>query len=472
MMGHKLRRFRQQLGLSQTEMAEQIGISPSYFNLIEHNQRPLTVQLLFRMGQSFDIDLKEFAEDDDARLAATLGEVFGDPLFDGQSIGAQELREMAAASPQACEAVLSLYRAYRGLWEDTQALADRMSGGSRPTGQDGQAAPADEVRDVQQSHSNYFPSLEAAAEELWDTAKLAPDQLDRGISQHLQAQHDIRVKILPVDVMGSTLRRFDHHGRRILLSEILPPSGRAFQLISQVALLSWRETLDRIIDESDLSTDLASRLMRVALANYFAAAVMMPYELFLAAARDLRYDIDVLGCRFGASFEQVCHRLTTLQRPGARGVSFFFMRADNAGNVSKRLSAGGLRFARFGGTCPRWIVHDAFRTPGRIHRQLAEMPDGTRFFALAKTVEPIEAWPESAQPRLAVALGCDVRDAEHLVYADGLVLQDSARATPVGVNCRVCEHLDCVQRAYPPLNHRWRVDENVRRNAPFTIVTT
>ncbi|HET6518609.1 MAG TPA: short-chain fatty acyl-CoA regulator family protein [Geminicoccaceae bacterium] len=475
MLGHKVRRLRQAQGLTQAEMAEQIGISPSYLNLIERNQRPVTVPMLFRLGQAFEVDLRDFAEDEEARLAAGLSEVFGDALFEGQDLKQQDIRELASASPAAAQAVLTLYKAYRDLWEDAQALAHRVGGGDdRPQQQagDGHAFAIEEVRDFQEAHSNHFPEVEEAALELRAAAlptAAAGDDPYPALAAYLGEAHGLGVRVMPVSVMQDTERRYDMHRRRVLLSEALPRSTRTFQLAAQVALLTRRELLDRIVAGANLQGDTARRLLRVGLAGYFAAAVMMPYGPFLEAARELRHDLALLQRRFGASFEQVCHRLTTLQRQGERGVPFFFIRIDKAGNVSKRYSGGGFPFARFGGPCPRWVIHDAFASPGLIRTQIAEMPDGTAFFTIARTLDPSAGWHRPQSPHFAIGLGCALKDAKHLVYADGLDPKSPQAREPIGVSGRVCERLDCAQRAHPPLNHRLRVDEHVRRATPFTF---
>jgi len=469
MLGHKVRRFRQELGMSQTEMAEALEISPSYLNLIEHNQRPVTVPLLFRLGQAFEVDLREFAEDEGARLAAGLKEVFSDPVFEGQRVREAEIRELAEVSPTAAQAVTHLYKAFADLRTDSQALAQRLTDPDKVGRTDGQAFPVEEVRDFFEEQSNHFPELEQAAETLWADAGLDADDLYGALVRHLDQTYSVGARVMPVDVMQDVLRRYDLHRRRVLLSEALPGSGRVFQLAVQIALFGQKELLERIVDRAGFSSQEAERLCLAGLAGYFAGAVMMPYERFHGAARELRYDIEILQHRFGASFEQVCHRLTTLQRSGARGVPFFFVRVDNAGNVSKRLSAGGMQLARFGGTCPRWVVHDAFTRPGVILTQLSTMPDGAGFLTIARTVDPVAGGFGRPGPQLAVAVGCDIAHARHVVYADGLDLKRQDAAVPVGVSCRVCERLDCAQRAHPPLNHRLKFDESVRRLAPFAI---
>ena len=467
MLGPKVRRLRRDRGLTQAQMAEQLGISPSYLNLIEHNQRPVTVPLLLKLGQHFGIDLQSFAEDDESRLVAGLREVFADPLFDGSDIKNQDFRELAAVAPTLGQAVVALYRGYRNAREDLQTLAERMADRDKLHLEQNASFPQEEVRDLFQSHSNHFPALEAAAEALWEEGKLERGDLYRGLTDWLRHNSNVRVRLLPSDVMGYAVRRFDRHSRRILLSEMLAPSGRNFQLACQIALIRHRDLLNGILDEANMSGDEARRLARIGLANYFAAAVLMPYSLFYEAARQVRYDIEILRRRFDASFEQVCQRLTTLQRPGAKGIPFFMLRVDSAGNVSKRFSGAGFHFARFGGGCPRWVVYEAFRTPGKIHSQVAQMPDGTAYISIARTVAKAGGGHRSPPQQFAIGLGCDVQHAAQITYADGFDLENTGAATPIGVNCRLCPRLDCSQRAFPPLNHRLIVDENLRGLSPY-----
>ncbi len=467
MLGPKVRRLRREQGLTQAQMAEQLGISASYLNLIEHNQRPVTVPLLLKLGNAFGVDIQSFAEDEESRLVAGLREVFADPLFNASDIKNQDFRELAAVAPTLGQAVVTLYQAYRDSRADLEALSERVADREKLHLVQNATFPLEEVRDLFHTHHNHFPELEAAAEALWKDGALDRNDIYRGLADLLQTQHAVRVRLMPADVMGYAVRRFDRHGRRILLSEMLAPSGRAFQLACQLALLRHRDLLNRIVDAAALSGDEARRLARIGLCNYFAGAVLMPYDRFLESARQVRYDIDILRRRFDASFEQVCHRLTTLQRPGARGVPFFLIRVDAAGNVSKRFSGAGFHFARFGGACPRWIVYEAFRTPGKIHTQLARMPDGTTYFSLARTVVKASGGYSSPPQQFAMALGCEVAHAAQITYADGVDLDNTEAATPIGVNCRLCPRLDCSQRAFPPLNNRLIVDENLRGLTPY-----
>lgn len=465
MLGAKVRRLRRDQGLTQAQMADALGISPSYLNLIEHNQRPVTVPVLLRLGQNFGVDLQSFAEDEESRLAAGLREVFSDPLFEGGDIRRQDLQELAAAAPALGQAVVSLYSAYREAREDLENLSEQLADRDRLHLVQNAAFPLEEVRDMFHARNNHFPDLEEAAEKLWSEARLEQGDLYRGLVDWLLHEHGVRVKLVPAEVMVNAVRRFDRHGKRILLSEMLAPSARVFQLAGQLALLRYRDLMGHIVDAANLSCDETRRLARIGLANYFAGAVLMPYGRFVEAAQKVRYDIEILRRRFDASFEQVCHRLTTMQRPGAKGVPFFLIRVDSAGNVSKRFSGAGFHFARFGGGCPRWIVYEAFRTPGKVHTQLAQMPDGATYFTLARTVVKASGGHLSPPQLFAIALGCEVTHAQQIVYADGADLK--AAATPIGVNCRLCPRLDCPQRAFPPLHHRLIVDENLRGLSPF-----
>jgi XRE family transcriptional regulator, fatty acid utilization regulator len=273
-------------------------------------------------------------------------------------------------------------------------------------------------------------------------------------------------------VMGRAVRRFDPATRRLALSEVLRRGSRNFQLAYQAGLLSQAEALGRAAGDPLLTSPEARALCKVALANYFAAAVLMPYRPFLEAAREVRYDAELLGHRFRASFEQACHRLTTLRRPGAEGVPFHMVRIDIAGNISKHFSPSALRFPRFGGMCSRWALFGCFMTPGMIRTQLSELPDGRRIFWVARTVRRDSGGFHAPRTFHALALGCERADARQLVYADGVDLDSGEAVVPVGITCRLCERMDCEQRAFPPLQHRLQVEENVRGVSFYAPITT
>jgi predicted transcriptional regulator/transcriptional regulator with XRE-family HTH domain len=461
--GAKVRTLRRRQRMTQAELARRLEISPSYLNLIEHNHRTFTADLLVKLARILPVDLKTLSSDHDDLNAAELLEVLGDPLFENVDLIASDMRELAVTHPAAVQAVLRLYGAYREARESAHNLAAKLSDDDE-TGEFAHVRfPTVEVSDLIQRHLNYFPDLERGAEELASEANLDnADTTFANLAEYLQRTHGVTVRIEKVGVMQSALRRFDPATGVLSLSEVLRRGSRNFQLAHQIGLLTQRPVLDRIAADSILSTDEARALCRVALANYFASAVLMPYDAFLRAAKAERYDIDLLGHRFRTSVEQICHRLTTLRRPRAEGVPFHMLRVDIAGNISKRFSASGLRFARFSGACPRWNVFEAFLTPGMIRRQLSEMPDGRVFFEIARTVRKQGGGFRAPRSQYAIALGCEVEYAKDLVYADGLDLASRDAIVPVGPTCRLCDRLDCEQRALPPLLHPLQVNEQLR----------
>jgi len=467
-VGARLRRLRKSLGLTQARMASELGISTSYLNLVERDQRSLSAQLLLKLAEVYDFDIRSLGGDDEAKALADLREILADPLFRDLDIGRADIEEMAGVGPRGVEAVNTLYRAYRDAMLKATGLSERLADRERVALLEESAAPVEDVREMIHAARNHFPALDEAAETLADELALEPGTAFSVLAARLEDIHGIATRVVPSDVMAERLRFFDRHRRRLMLSELLPPSGRLFQLAWQIGMLEHRALIDAALAETGLKQEESRRLARVALANYFAGALIMPYERFLKAAESLRYDIEALCHRFGAGFEQVCHRLTTLQRPGARGVPFFFIRIDNAGNVSKRFSAGRFHFSKFGGTCPLWNLHDCFQVPGKIFTQIVRLPDETTYFSIARTVQRSGGSQARPAQQLAIGLGCDIGYAPRLVYADGYNLE-RPRVTPIGINCLLCERPDCSHRAFPPLSRNVVVDERIRGLSPFAF---
>lgn len=468
-LGSKVRGLRRREGLTQVQLADRLGISASYLNLIEHNRRPLSAQLLIKLAQLFQLDVQAFGADDAGPLVSDLLEAFTDPLFESHPLVSSDVRELATQSPPLARAILALYRAYRASRESASSLASQVSEGLAGGG-DGPPAslPSEEVSDLIQRHQNYFPDLEDAADMLWKVARLDGRDLFSGLVAYLDSVHGIEVRVEKEAAIRPYVRRFDPDAHVLHLSETLAPRSRNFQIAHQVGLLDSSKVLTRVSRDASLSAPGSRAMCRVALANYFAGAVLMPYLPFLDAAREVRYDVELLGHRFRTSFEQVCHRLTTLRRPGAAGVPFHLVRVDVAGNISKRFSASGFRFARFAGACPRWNEHAAFLTPGMVRVQVSQLYDGTTFFTVARTVRDNSGGFHAPHALHAVGIGCAIGYARELVYADGLDL--TASAVPVGITCRVCERADCEQRAFPRLMEPMILDENRRGRVFYCTV--
>ncbi|TMQ60993.1 MAG: ImmA/IrrE family metallo-endopeptidase [Candidatus Eisenbacteria bacterium] len=461
-LGKRIRALRLRESLTQTAMAERLGVSTSYLNLIEHDRRPVSANLLIKLAQFTDLDLKSFAPGEDTKLAAILMEVFGDPVFEGNAPSESETREFVASNPEVARAVLHLHHSFVETRGSAATLAAQVLDRQDLTGIDRGGMASEQVTDLIQRYRNHFPELEAQAERLWKDARLEGEDLFGSLARYLESKHRVDVQVLKVGEMGSAVRRFDPERRKLQISEVLRRGSRNFQLAYQIGLLDGSDLIDRIAREPELTSDEARALCRVALANYFSAAVLMPYEEFLRAAQQERYDLDLLQHRFRANYEQVCHRLTSLQKRGAEGVPFYMVRIDIAGNISKKFSAIGLHFPRFGGLCPLWNVHAAFLRPNVIRVQISRLPDGRTFFSIGRTIRKHRGGFHAPEILYAIELGCDIDSARQLVYADGMDLSNPAGVIPAGITCRLCERLDCGARAFPSMHNPLRIDENVR----------
>jgi len=465
--GPRLKRLRRDRHLTQAAMAAELDVSPSYLNLMERNQRPITVQILIKLTDAYGIDPRDFMEVEGDLSAREIEQILADPLFRETVVPRAEVRDAAENSPALLAAMARLYRAYSVAREASEAGVAAGADRDRAEAVLGES-PFDRVRAILQEARNHFPELEEAAEGVSAELSLAGGDLFSALGEHLRARHGIRVRILPLDVMGDRLRWYDHHRRQLMISEAVEPPGRAFQAAYQLALSQFGDLLTGLSMRLEAGDDLSRRLLRITLANYFAGALMMPYGRFHETAELAGYDIEILAARFGASFEQVAHRLTTLARPTARGVPFFLIRVDAAGNVSKRFSSSRFPFANSGGTCPLWNVHSTFAEPGKILTQVTELADGSQWFSIARTVRrSLTPWG-AIEPHFAIGLGCEIKYAKRLVYARRLDL-NALEATPIGINCRLCDRPACPQRAAPPALRPLSVDESMRSISPFTF---
>jgi predicted transcriptional regulator/DNA-binding XRE family transcriptional regulator len=476
--GPRIRRIRQAKALTQTAMAEGLGISPSYLNLIERNQRPLTVQLILKLASIYKVDPHELQGEAGSSIAA-LKEVFSDPLLSGELPGDQELIEIAEAAPNASAAVIKLFRAYR---EQAQRLSDLnqlLAGEGRATALSGARLPIDEVHEIFERRPNHFPGIEEEAETF--TAALDPgDDLFGALKNWLKREYGIVVRVLPVATMPNWRRRYDRHSQRLFLSERLSPFDQLREVAMEACLIRMTVAVAAEIQTLKLTSDEARRLARFELGRYAAHALMMPYPAFHAAAVRARYDVDVLKSRFGVSFEQAANRLTTLQRPGASGVPFFMLEIDNAGHRFRKAGAQGFPHSRFGGGCPKLPVHAAFGQPGQIFVEAVEMPDGGQFLCIARTLEGPQGAFNERPRRTAILLGCDVDFKNEIVYgaalpsaasgpsnAPGKAVPGAGSATPVGPACRLCERVGCLTRAEPPVTRPLGLDEMVTGLSAF-----
>ena len=447
--GPNVRRIRRREGLTQAAMAAVLGISPSYLNLVERNQRPLSARLLLALAQRYDFDPRLLGSHDAIGGVDGLRRRLADPRFADLGIDRDELVEWLNAAPHAA---LAFARLYDG--------AGDPNDGAAPD-------PTDLARREVERWRNHFADLDAAAEALADELRLASGDIAAGLAERLRQRHQLSLRILPVEVMPEHLRRLDLHARQLQLSEMLDPASRNFHIAVQLAQLEQREAVRALVDGAALPDRAAQRLFQRHLYAYFAAALIMPYGRLLRACEATGYDLAVLQRRFGVGFEQLAHRLTTLQRVGQRGLPFFMLRVDRAGQVSKRFAgASGALFLESAETCPLWSAHAAFERAGRIVAEPIALPDdGGHWFTLARTVQGSGAGGR-AQAEFVVALGLDAALAGQLAAARGVSLR-IADATPIGPGCARCPRVDCMQRSLPPRGAALRFDDRARALTPF-----
>ncbi len=456
--GVKLREIRGRLSLTQKVFAEKLSVSLPYLNQMENNHRPVSASVVLALAQEFGLDVTELTVGESERLVTDMREALADPVFASASPPLADLRLTASNAPALARAFLDLHRAYRQTHERLASLDEALGR------EDASLRPSawEEVRDFFHYCDNYLDAVDRAAEHFATSA--SDGKPIETLAQDLLRRSDISLHYSD----KAPLRHYDPAARRLDISARASGPSQRFQLLHQVALLTHNDLLEATLDLARFSTPEARDIAKIGLANYFAGAALLPYRAFLTAAQEVRHDLERLADIFGASIEQVAHRLSTLQRPGAKGIPFFFVRVDQAGTITKRHSATRLQFARFGGACPLWNVHRAFETPGQFLRQLAETPDGVRYLCLARDVsKPAGAYLAPVR-RFAIGLGCEVQHAGQLVYSDGLDLK--GRFEPIGISCRICERTTCHQRSVPPLEGRLRVNPNARGILPYEIV--
>lgn len=507
-IGHRIRGSRKDIGMTQNALAKAAGISPSYLNLIEHNRRSIGGGLLMRIAAILDIHPHTLSGSEEGRLLADLSEAASDPVFYNTPIESREFPAMIAAAPGMISAFLALYRAYRGGLDEVDALSERLSHDPFLTeashsiltritsirtvaeifddydnlspqqrtrfnatlvkeshrlaesateifnflerGNAGRPAnnPAEEVDDLLYDNANYFPALEDSA------ARLRPEiDPDGGLYltdliNYLESAHNIRVERLPSEDFATNGYHWDTEQKTLRISRALPITSARFQAARTICKLEAGDTVNAVLATANISSDAGRMRAYEALISYCAAALILPYDAFLADAHDLRHDIELLQQRYAASWEQICHRLTTLRRPGAEGVPFHLIRTDIAGNISKRFSASGLQLPRYGGACPRWAVHEAYLAPERVISQFVRLPDNSEYLFVARALRTGAGGYGTPQSVHSVMIGCDTAFANEVIYADALPLERPESAVPVGIACRQCPREDCAQRAY------------------------
>lgn len=445
-VGPQLRQLRRERRQTQAEMAKALGISAGYVNLLENNQRSLSVRLLMALTEAYQVDWHAIVRDETSSLLSEVRNVVRDPMFSGDVPDLQEIRAAIDHAPKLVEQFVRLYGVHR-------TALERIMRQGTASGADALLASSAEtvIHDFFRDKLNYFHPLEVAAEALRQEEQCETDDIYSVLKARLSKKHGITVRRRAAEDMTQALRVYDRDAHVVHLSEALDHPNQVFQLAHVVCLVEFQHILDSLTAASGIAKKTSLARCHIELANYFASAFLMPYDEFLKTADTTSYDIDQITARFAVSFEQACHRLTTMQRPGSQGVPFFFLRVDKAGNVTKRFNSTSFHLAEYGGACPVWNIHLAFRTPGVILPQFVELPDGARFFTINRTADRPSINLETQNHRLSVSLGCELRYAKKLRYAAAFNFDDPRMFSKIGINCHICPRQACSQRAHHPM---------------------
>ncbi len=468
-IGYRIRKERRIKGLSQAELSKNLGISASYLNLLESGRRKITVPLLIKVGNELSLSLRDLTVESNKRLLSDIMDVLSNELFDDLDLTNQETSEFISNNPNIAKALLTLNDNYKSLRDDMQNRLETLDVESSIKENKSTRLPVEIVSDFLQENKNYFHNLEKKAEQVREKIYFEEGHKTIGHSliKYLTKEHGITIKIVTADDNEKLIKRFDKANKIFYLSEMLTYSSRNFHLAYQIGYIDAQETIKEIINQNKIFSEDLISLLKISLLNYFAAALLMPYESFLTNAKKYKYDIEILMHHYAVSFEQVTHRLTNMQRPGNLGVPFHFLKTDIAGNVSKRFSLSGIHIPRYGGSCPRWNVYLAFMNPGKIQPQISKMPDGKVYFCIARAFE--KGIEKHGMPRsfVSIGLGCDIQYAKDLTYSEGIDLGNKKLETPIGISCRVCPRMDCQQRAFPPLDKDLKLNVQNRGTSPY-----
>jgi len=468
----KIRKERRAKGLSQSDLSKKLEISPSYLNLLESGRRSITVPILIKIGNELGISLKDLTQESNKRILSDIMEVLSNDLFEDLDITNHETNEFISNNPNIAKAMLTLNDSYKSLRDDMQNRLENMDVESSIKERKSTRLPVEVVSDFLQENKNYFDDIERKAEIIRSNIYFEEGHRTIGHSliQYLLKEHSTKTKVVSTEENEKSVKKYDKNKNILFLSTMLTYSARNFHLAYQIAYFDGIDIIDKIIKENKIYSEEVISLLKISLLNYFAAAILMPYDEFLQSAKKYKYDVEILMHHFASSFEQVTHRLTNLQRPGNEGVPFHFLKTDIAGNVSKRFSLSGIHIPRHGGSCPRWNVYIAFLNPGKIHPQISKMPDGKTYFCIARAFE--KGIEKHGMPRsfVSIGLGCDLQYAKELTYSEGIDLQNKRLETPIGVSCRICPRVDCQQRAFPPIDKELELDITYRGTSPYVTI--
>ena len=459
-IGPKIKAFRRQLGLQANKLSEQLGISPSYLNLIESGKRKIDGDLLLKVCEELKIELTDLTNKSDLNLANNLSELLGDELFEDLDILGPEVQDLVNTNPKIARALIKLGDNYKQKGQEIVSKVENISGkiiDGRKT-----SFPGEVVSDFLQENKNYFSKLEKFADDIFNRIQINNRATYMALCDFLKTEYGVKVKdVLPED--GKPFSKIYYKSQKELhLSDYVALETKKLYAAAQIAQEGAMVVIENYLSEFKFPSEESKKLTKVALLNYCGAAILMPYKLFHQECMKQKYDLELLPNTVACPFKQIAHRVTCLQDPKLPGIPFHFLRVDVAGNISKRFSLSGIEIPRYGGACPRWNVYSAFSRPGVIQAAVSKMSNGEKYVCIARTVEKGVGRYGKKKSILSIGLGCQAKYAKDFVYTENLDLNDKKTEIPIGVSCRTCDRLDCSQRAFPPLHKKFDVDINNR----------
>tara|TARA_B100000029_G_scaffold35991_1_gene33812 strand:- start:269 stop:1693 length:1425 start_codon:yes stop_codon:yes gene_type:complete len=459
-IGHKIKNKRKNLGITQADLSKKLSISPTYLNLMENGKRKIDLDLLLKIANELNVNVSDISKKTDTNLYQNLMDLLGDNLFENLDITNFDVKELINTNPSIAKALVKLGDNYKKKNQDILTKVENISGKFI----DGRknSFPGEVVADFIQENENYFPKLEEFASNLFNRIQTNNRVGYSSICEYLLNKHKIEVKDVVPEENKPFTKQYDEKRKIFLVSDYLNLETKKLYAGAHVGQLEASDVVDEYLNTFSFPTEESKKLSKVALLNYVGAAIIMPYKPFYDECVKQRYDVELLQNTFAVSFEQVAHRLTCLQNPKMKGIPFHMLRADVAGNISKRFSLSGIEIPRYGGACPRWNIYKAFTMPGKINAAVSKMSNGEKYVCIARTVEKGIGKHGMEKTLLSIGLGCQVKYAKDFVYADSLNLHDKKTETPIGVNCRTCDRMDCQQRAFPPLHKKFDIDLNKR----------
>jgi len=459
-IGPKIKAFRRQLGIQANKLAEQLGISPSYLNLIEGGKRRIDGDLLLKVCQELKIELSDLTTKSDLNLANNISELLDDELFEDLDILGPEVKDLVNTNPKIARALIKLGDNFKQKDHEMINKVENLSGkiiDSRKA-----SFPGEVISDFLQENKNYFPKLEEFANTVFDKVQKSNRTRYIALCEFLKSEYSITVKDIIPEEGKPFSKIYKKSKKELWLSDYVSLETKKLYAAAQIANEGAIQEINECLSKFKFPSEESKKLTQVALLNYCGAAILMPYKLFHSECKKLKYDLELLQNTFATSFEQVAHRVTCLQDPKLPGIPFHMLRVDIAGNISKRFSLSGIEIPRYGGACPRWNVYSAFTRPGVIQAAVSKMTNGEKYVCIAKTVEKGVGRFGQSKSILSIGLGCEAKYAKDFVYTENIDITDKKTEIPIGVSCRTCDRLDCSQRAFPPLHKKFDVDVNSR----------